>query len=304
MSEHALIRRCAVCATDAGPFERHHIALRANSQTAAVWLCRPCHHKQTDYQRNAGLITREPIEGGNELSAVHALTEGLTGILKANALTLGDEQLARSSEHNRRVTLRLLAVMSDERPGRLGPRPISNDRRRGVGRRRQAPTLPAPSVADALHALAGIFPALALVISELLPGGAELLPGLTVDDLTRLLGSGRAARIARGLAVLESNPRARELAAIIERSRALESAFNEQLAGAAASDGLGKCGEIDTDGLVQLGRAFYDDARAYVDFAVALANGADPVAALERFLDQTTGRSDRARGRLGERTDA
>jgi hypothetical protein len=40
------------------------------------------------------------------------------------------------------------------------------------------------------------------------------------------------------------------------------------------------------DGLVQLGRAFYDAARGYFDLALASAMNTDPADTFERFLDR------------------
>jgi hypothetical protein len=294
--------RCAVCAMTECQFECHHIALRANHETATVDVCRTCHDEQTDRQRRAGLIHRRSMSAEEPaLALLHAVTEGLSGLFAAIARRTGHVQLARYVDRDRRVTLLLLALVSDERPGALGPRPITNDRR---ARRQVRHTSAAmPNVADSLPALAGIFPALLAAISTpprpgaaaLLPGSAELLRGFTVDDAARLLTPAGAGRLARGLAALEHHPRIGELAVIIERTSTLGFELCDQLAKATAADGLGE-GEIDTDRLVQLGRAFCQDARANVDFALSLATGADPAEALERFLDRADERDDGDRG--------
>lgn len=295
--------RCAVCATTERRFECHHVALRANHESATVDVCGACHDEQTDRQRRGGLIGRCSTSCNDPtLALLHALTEGLADIFAANARRTGNVQLARYIDRDRRATLRLLALVSDERPGALGPRPITNDRRCW---HRQAcnTSAPMPNVADSLPALAGIFPALVTAISTpprpgaaaLLPGFAELLRGFTVDDAARVLTPAGADRPARGLAALEHHPRIGELAVIIERTSTLGFALCDQLAKATAADGLGE-GEIDTDRLVQLGRAFCQDARANVDFALSLATGADPAEALERFLDRADERDDGDRG--------
>jgi hypothetical protein len=286
--------RCAVCTTTEGPFECHHIALRANHDTAAVAVCRgACHDEQTDRQRRAGLIGRCNKSADDlTLALLHAITEGLAGIFDANARHTGNVELAHYIDRDRRVTLRLLALVSDERPGALGPRPITNDRR---SRHRQArnTSAPMPNVADSLPALAGIFPALITAISTpprpgtaaLLPGSTELLRGFTVDDAARLFTPAGADKLARRLAALEDHPRIKELAAIIERTSTVGFELTDQLANATAAEALGE-EEIDTDRPVQLGRAFYEQARSNFDFALSLVSGADPAEALERFLDR------------------
>jgi hypothetical protein len=298
MTDRADTQRCAVCGTTEGPFERHHIALRTRHETATVLLCRPCHPQQTARQRDAGLIgPRSTPSGESAVTLFHALTEGLAGILTDHARRAGLDQLVALHQQSRRATLRLLAQLSDDL-GSLGPRPITNDRR---SRRRQASntSAPMPSVADSLPALAGILPALVSAISTpprpgaaaLLPGSTKLLRGFTVDDAARLFTPAGADRLARGLAALEDHPRVGKLAVIIERMSTLGFVLCDQLAKATAADGLGK-GEIDTDRLVQLGRAFYEDARSTVDFALSLTTGADPVEALDRFLDRADERDD------------
>jgi hypothetical protein len=252
MSERDHIDRCADCAADAGPFEQHHIALRANHQTATVPLCKapaPCHDEQTARQHEAGLIDRRGASPRDALALLHALTEGVAGIFTAHARRAGYEPLIRDIERDRRATLHLLASLPDVRPGTRGPRPISNDRRRRAGGRRQAPgtPAPAPNVADSLQALAGILPALATAISgpprpgaaALLTGAAELLPGVTVGCLSELLTPSGARGIARNLAALEDHPRVGELAAVIARVHALGLDFSDQVAKATAADGLG-----------------------------------------------------------------
>lgn len=274
-------------------FECHHIALRANHESATVHLCGACHDQQTDRQRRAGLIARHSTSADDPaLALLHALTEGLAGIVAAQAQRTHNLQLVEHIDRDRRATLRLLASLSDERPSALGPRPINNDR--GCRRRQARSTAaPMPSVADSLAALAGIFPALMTAISTppqpgaatLLPGRAELLRGFTIDDAGRLFSRAGADRVARGLAALEDHPRIKELAVIIDRASTLGFVLCNQLAKATAVDGLGE-GQMDTDRLIQLGRAFYNDARSTVDFAVSLATGGDPAEALERFLSR------------------
>jgi hypothetical protein len=298
-------KRCARCGSTEGPFEQHHLALRVNHDTATVWLCKGrCHNEQTARQLQAGLIDHRSTAARNpSLALLHALTEGLAGIFTAYAHRAGYEPLIRDIDRDRRATLRLLTSISDKRPGTIGPRPISNDRRRQQARNTSAPV---SGVANSLQALACILPALYTAISkpprateaELLPGEAELLHGFTVEDAARVLTLAGADRLARGLAALEDHPRVGELAAVIERGHALGLAFNEQVAKATAADGLGEPAEIETDGLVQLGRTFYDDARAYFDFALALATDTDPADAFERFLDRQAREAAGNAGRL------
>jgi hypothetical protein len=284
--------RCAVCAMTECQFECHHIALRANHETATVDVCRTCHDEQTDRQRRAGLIHRRSMSAEEPaLALLHAVTEGLSGLFAAIARRTGHVQLARYVDRDRRVTLLLLALVSDERPGALGPRPITNDRR--ARRQVRHTSAPMPSVADSLPALTGIFPALITAVSTpprpgtaaVLPGSAELVRGFTVDDAARLFTPAGADRFARGLAALEDHPRIGELAVVIERMSTLGLVLCEELAKATAAEALGE-EEIDTDRLVQLGRAFYEIARSNVDFAVSLATGGDPAEAFERFLDR------------------
>lgn len=284
--------RCAVCATTQGPFECHHVALRANHERATVDICSACHGEQTDHQRRAGLIGPCSSSASDPaLTLLRSITEGLAAIFASHAHRTGNVQLARYIDRDRRATLRLLASVSDQRPGAFGPRPITNDRRPGRRQARNTST-PTPSVADSLLALAGIIPALLTAVSipprpgvaALLPGSVQLLRGFTVDDAARLFTPAGADRLARGLAALEYHPRIGELAVIIERTSTLGFELSDQLAKATATESLGE-GQIDTDKLVKLGRAFYQDARSSVDFAVSLATGADPGEALERFLD-------------------
>ena len=223
--------RCAVCATTEGPFECHHVALRANHEGATVDVCGTCHGEQTDHQRRAGLIGPYSMSAGDPtLALLRAITEGLAGIFGAYAQHTRNVQLSRYIDRDRRVTLRLLASVSDERPGTVGSRPITNERR--APRRQASNTSGMTSDADSLQALAGVIPALLTAVSTpprpgapaLLPGAVELLRGFTIDDAASLFTPAGASRLARGLAKLEHHPRISELAVIIERTSALGSA--------------------------------------------------------------------------------
>jgi hypothetical protein len=284
--------RCAVCAADEGPFERHHIALHANCEGATVPLCappRPCHDEQTERQRQAGLITKKPIKRGDELQTLYALTEGVTGIFTAHARHTGALDLATRNEQSRRATLRLLALIPDE-SGTLGPRPVANDRqRRRCGKRRQPDGAPAPIVTDALEAIAGILPALAVVIAETLPGSVELLPGLTADKLRGMLTPADARRLARNLAKLEACPRAGELAAAIEHDWSAARAAIQSLAAAALACDERETEHADFARLAETVRGFHTVAARWVELLSALtanARAAGLDSALERYLNR------------------
>jgi hypothetical protein len=277
--------------------EQHHIALRANSQEATVWLCHDCHQEQSDRQRRAGLISRRCTPPNEPASALlHALNEGLAGIFAAHACQAGYGPLIGKIDRDRRAAGRVIAVISDERPGVLGPRPISNDRRRA--RRRVARSSSAPrSVGDSLEALAPILPAICTAVSALLPGPTELLPGLTLDQASELVSPTNTARVASGLAELEHLPGGGELAAVTERTSAPMLALFEELAAAAAAGGLREPGEIDSDRLIRLVQAFHAEAREYLEFLVSLASGDEPLDALKRFLGRHVTESGEARRR-------
>jgi hypothetical protein len=281
--------RCAICARTRGPFELHHIALRANSE-AAVWLCRPCHDRQSDRQRDAGLITRTPNEAGDALRTLHALTEGLAGILAAHARQAGTRDLAAQSECDRRGTLTLLALASDERPGLRGPRPPSNDRRHHAHppKRRRRPA-PHATAAVSLQALAAVLPALADAIGELLPDDAAL-PG----DLARALACiGRKlaadSNWCAALAALDDHPRAGDLSALVEEARRLWRELVQRTVALLATGGADA--HPDTQ-LTETAREFTQAARRALTVFQALAASENPALALERSLDGRTGEAD------------
>jgi hypothetical protein len=188
-------------------------------------------------------------------------------------------------DRTRHATSRLLALICGERPGALGPRPISNDRRRAHPRGERS-CLPAPSVADSVEALTCIFPALCAAVSHMLPGPTELLPGLTLDQASELFGPANTGRLASGLAAVEDHPRSGELDGVTDRATALLLALFDELAAATAVNGIGEPARVDMDRLIGLARAFRSEARAYIDFLCSLVAGEEPAYALERFLDQ------------------
>ncbi|MGI8559471.1 MAG: hypothetical protein ACR2ND_14405 [Solirubrobacteraceae bacterium] len=286
---HSQTERCTICATTTGRFERHHIALRANHPGATVTLCRDCHAAQTERQYDAGLINRRSTSPSDPaLALLHPLTEGIAGIFAAvfaaQARHADAADLGMRNECSRRLTLRLLAVTSPDRPGALGPRPILNDRRH---RRRQELVTPVPSVDELLEALAAVYPALAAAITGTLPGSVELLEGFTVEDAARLLSPSGARRLARNLATLHAHPRAGELEGIIERDFNAALATVAQLTTATMADALGEPTEIDFEQLVGTVRGFYALAEHWIELMSALASTAQPAnahAAFERFL--------------------
>lgn len=219
----------------------------------------------------------------------------MAGILAAHAHRAGAADLALQNERARRVTLRLLAVSSASRPGALGPRPISNDRR--PCRHRQVPSSPVPSGAESLEALSAILPALAAAISGALPAPAEPLPGFTADQLRALLTEASARRLARNLAALESHPRIGELAGALKRDWNIAHAAIAALTTLAQADASHEPATADTLKLVETVRDFYTFAERCFELGLALAahgRRADVYAALERFLD----------GRAGKQADA
>jgi len=196
--------RCAVCATG-DALEQHHLALRSGCETAIVPLCPRCHDGQTDRQRRAGLIKRSPRGHKTEgLDLLCGLVDGLAGILTAHARHIGDDRLVHEDERQRRATLRLLSVLSGERPGSLGPRPISNDRLGDIAHRREVPAGEAGCTsAQSIAALAaGVLPALAAAIGEL-TGDSE------VTRAASAIAAG-SAQLAKALHALEDHPRADE----------------------------------------------------------------------------------------------
>ena len=289
MTDPEHTERCTVCATTNGPFEQHHIALRANSR-ATVPLCRDCHPGQTERQRRAGLITKHRHQGGDGLSLLHAVTEGMAAIFDAifaDHPDSGVAELAAANEQARRVALRLLAVASPDHPGALGPRPISNDRRR-----KHLPARGASAASDAelVEALAGgLFPALATAIAGTLPGDVSLLPGLTVDELPGLITPAGAHNLAVNLPVVESHPRIGELTEVAERDRHTLLAAVSGLAQAAASHGLGE--PINSGQVTESIRSFLRLAEDWIALLSALASSprrGDAEAALGRFLERRT----------------
>jgi hypothetical protein len=283
MSEDRPDTRCAVCATTEGPFHRHHLALRANDDAATVMLCIRHHNEQTARQRNAGLITREPTKGGDGLRTLHALVEGLAGVLSANAGVLGDRQLACAGEQDRRFTLRLLGLICDERPGQLGPRPISNDRRNEV----RAPDIrggDTPSPAAALQALAPVLTALANAIDSLLAD--EVTQALVHEHALGLATAGGQLAADRelcvALAALDDHPRAGELSALIGESRLL---FHKLIKKTDALVQAGDDARPDSQ-FTEMARAFMDATQRSLGFWQALGAGNDPTVALNRLLDE------------------
>jgi hypothetical protein len=293
MTTCAQSERCAVCATTGGPFEAHHIALRTN-HSATVMLCPGCHRDQTERQLQAGLIGRGNAPSDDPAVALlHALSEGLAGIFIAHARRTGNFDLAKLGQQFRRTTLRLLPTVSNERPGAFGPRPISNDRHRRAGKPQQARGMlapgPSPSVTESLHALAGILPAFAAAATDPLPDTAELLPGVTVDELCGLLSPSGARRIACNLATLEEHPCAGELAAIIERDwDAALSAVTQLAAGDPAADDGNP-----PEQLIESLREFYTLTERWTACLLALAADGDPAQVFERFLDRGASEPDR-----------
>jgi len=215
----------------------------------------------------------------------HALTEGLAGILSAHAHHIGNQQLADADERARRVTVELLALLSDER---LGPRPISNDRReRFVRKRRRDPNI---DLIDSGAALAvGILPALADAVSQLLPGTPEV-------QLARQLAAG-SEQLIRTFSTLEDDPRSHQLQVITECGMAAGLAAVEQLAETIAAGGLDAEHEVETDALARTLQDFYAAARAQLDFLLSLEAGEDPTIALDRLI---AGKGSDAAGHTGK----
>jgi hypothetical protein len=118
------------------------------------------------------------------------------------------------------------------------------------------------------------------MVEQLLPAHAaaigELLPGDDQAGIAHQLADG-GSQLELALAALVHHSRAAELTAAFEQTVALGlRAFDELAAHAAACEVYQNPGPIE--------RAFLDAARSLLDLYCALAAGAEPAHALDRFL--------------------
>jgi hypothetical protein len=280
MTENPAPSGCAVCGTDRGPFEEHHVAGRHNIQSALVRLCTACHHLQTSRQWDTGVFQARD-EKPDGIRILWGFVDGVSGVLIENAHHSGvTGEMIEAQRRMYRAAGQFLGLIAEEEVStEFGPDPIANDRRRvrNSARKRGAPARPSRPVEDgaspdpssAIDGLTrGIFPALAAASGELLDGS----PHAGFVDDTRLIAVG-APQMLAGLQELEHHERLPELVAAMQRDRETMIVALTPTAGEPNLDGL---------------RAFVALERPWLDFFRALATCEDAVfvgAALNRFLD-------------------
>jgi hypothetical protein len=263
--------RCAISGA-LDDLQEHHLAGKQNNATAKLWLRKDLHDEQSARQWQLGVLTRLK-RPPSEVRTLHAVTEGVAGILGAHARHIGSAELAAYNERFRRASVELVGLLCEER---LGPRPILNDRPHWRARRPR----PGPNVdlAESGAVLAAeLFPALADAVTALIPDSAEA-------DIASRVAAG-AQRVAAGLAALDGHPRSRELRAATEHASASAVTAMQRLAESIAARELEP--QTAPEDAVELARdvqAFARHARAHREFMLALAADEDPAIALDRLL--------------------
>lgn len=80
--------RCAICERTDGPFERHHVAGRLNSDRT-VLACRPCHARLSERQN--GWDPRWQVEGNSTRLKETFVLRGLSDLCEERARHFGTE---------------------------------------------------------------------------------------------------------------------------------------------------------------------------------------------------------------------